>query len=145
MERQKHMTELHAYLNFPGNTREAMTWYHSIFGGDLSLSTFGEYAVPADHQDADKIMHAALTGPITLYAADSVEGMVPVPLAVGNNVNLALMGEGEATLRSWFDALAQDGTVIMSLEKQVWGDLYGALVDRYGINWMVNISPAESE
>nr|NLD40371.1 VOC family protein [Actinomycetales bacterium] len=139
------MTALHAYLNFPGTTREAMTWYHSIFGGELNFSTFGEYqAVPPGHSAADNIMHASLTGPITMYAADSIEGMMPVPLAVGNNINLSLMGTDEALLRGWFDALAEGGTVIMSLEPQVWGDVYGALVDRYGINWMVNIGSEDA-
>lgn len=135
------MTSLNVYLNFPGTTREALTRYHKIFGGDLELNTFGQFnSLPDGHPDRDKIMHGAVTGPFTLFAADSLEGMTPEPFTPGNNVNLSLNGDNVEQLTSWFADLAEGGQIIMPLARQVWGDLYGDLVDQFGLHWMVNIS-----
>ncbi|MDO5496084.1 MAG: VOC family protein [bacterium] len=138
------MFTLNAYLNFQGNAREAMRFYESVFGGTLTLHTFAQFnAVPEGHEAADQIMHAALEGPISLYAADHPEGLAPHPFVQGTNVNLALMGDNEEELRPWFDALSDGGQVVMPLQQQVWGDMYGAVVDRFGISWMFNISTAD--
>ncbi len=46
-------------------------------------------------------------------------------------------------LRAWWDALAEGGTITMPLNAAPWGDSYGQLVDRFGIEWMVNIAAPE--
>lgn len=71
-------------------------------------------------------------------AADSVPGMGPDTI-IGNNISLAFTGPEEDLVRGWFDALAEGGQVVMPLEQRVWGDLYGALVDKFGMTWMFNI------
>ncbi|GAA1334628.1 MULTISPECIES: VOC family protein [Brachybacterium] len=134
--------QLRAYLNFPGTTREALETYRDIFGGELILSTFGEFhAVPEGHEAAGKIMHAELTTEhFVLNAADAIPDMHPV--TIGDNVNLALMGTGEedlAALTAIFDRLAEGGEVEMPLQKQIWGDVYGAVVDRFAMHWMINV------
>lgn len=134
---------LHPYLNFDGRTREALEFYGAALGGTPSFATFGEFgALPADHPHADRIMHGSLevTDIIRLYASDILEGMSPGPFVVGTNITLALMGDDEQLLRTAFEKLAEDGEIRMPLEKQVWGDVYGQLVDRFGVEWQVNIS-----
>ncbi len=136
---------LHPYLNFPGNTREVLEFYGRALGATPAFATFGEFnAVPADSEHAEKIMHGSLevTDLIRLYAADHVEGMTPEGLVAGNSISLSLMGDDEQTLRSAFERLSEGGTVTMPLEQQVWGDTFGAFTDRFGVNWMVNISAA---
>ena len=39
-----------------------------------------------------------------------------------------------------FTKLSEGGTVTMPLEKQMWGDTFGMVLDRFGISWMVNIA-----
>ncbi|KAB1653417.1 VOC family protein [Pseudoclavibacter chungangensis] len=140
------MAQLLPYLNFPGTTREAMTFYASVFGGEVGFSTYGEFnAAPEGHPAYDAIMHSQLTGGgATLMAADAVENFGP-PVVYGNNISLSFVGPEEELFRGYFDALADGGTVIMPLDKQVWGDIYGAVVDRFGINWMFNIEVASAE
>ena len=53
--------------------------------------------------------------------------------------NLSLSGPDEEKLRRWFDLLSEDGEVRSPLKKESWGDIYGNLVDKFGVNWMVNI------
>ncbi len=128
--------QLNPYLNFDGTAREAMTFYQSLFGGDLSVMTFGEVGMEGDA--ADQVMHAHLAAPngFVLMASDLPPGMT---LTKGDSVSVSLSGDEEAELTRWFEALAEGGEVQMPLEKQVWGDLFGQTTDRFGIIWLVNI------
>jgi len=130
------------YLNFPqGVTREAMTYYHSVFGGQLDISTFGDFNL--EGMPADGVMHAALTGPgFQVMASDAMPGSENQ--WGGTRIYCAFMGDDVDTLTGWFNALAADGSVGMQLEKQVWGDSYGVLKDKYGIEWMFNVSAPRS-
>jgi PhnB protein len=134
---------LDPYLNFRDNTREAMEFYHGVFGGDLRLATFKDYHASSDPSEDDKIMHAALEGEngIIFMAADTPKSMEYDP---GTNFNMSLSGEDETQLRGYFDKLGEGGTVTMPLEAAPWGDTFGMLVDRFGIRWLVNISKTPS-
>ena len=136
---------LRPYLNFPGTTREAMEFYRSVFGGELVLNTFGDFhALPEGSPSLDKVMHSELRSEhITLAAADEIEE-TPFEVVYGNAVTLAIMGDAdsEQELRAAFDRLAEGGQVMMALDKQVWGDIYGSLTDRFGTGWQFNITAA---
>jgi PhnB protein len=130
------------YLSFKDSkTKEAMEFYHAIFGGDLQMQTFGD--TPMDFPDEKKhlIMHASLTsGAITIFASD---GPKDEDYAAGTNVSVSLNGSDEAELRKYFDGLAKGGKVTMPLEKAFWGDTFGMVTDKYGINWMVNVGTGD--
>src|SRR5687768_9440353 len=103
-------TRLNPYLGFRDNAREAMTYYQSVFGGELTMSTFGEYQASEDPGEQDKIMHAMLTSDsgMVLMGADTPNGMNYNP---GDNFSVSLSGEDEAELRGYWDRLSADGTV----------------------------------
>jgi PhnB protein len=131
-------TKLNIYLNFRDNTREAMEFYKSIFGGTLKISTFEEYHASDDPSENNKVMHALLEAEngITFMAADTPNGKEYKP---GNNFNMSLNGGNETELRSYFNQLQDGGSVVMPLEKAPWGDTFGMCIDKFGISWMVNI------
>ncbi len=58
------------------------------------------------------------------------------------SVSLSSGPEGEEELTGYWNALLEGGTQTMPLEKAPWGDSFGMLTDRYGTNWLVNISGA---
>jgi PhnB protein len=130
-------SRLNPYLSFADNARQAMEFYRGVFGGELTVSTFGE-AGAAQGADADKVMHAQLETPAgyTIMASDAPEGM---PHSSGSQISVSLSGDDEA-LRGYFAGLAEGGSITMPLEKQMWGDEFGMCVDPFGIAWMVNIS-----
>jgi len=130
-------SRLNPYVTFAGNAREAMSFYRDVFGGELTINTFGEYGTD-DPALADKTMHAQLetSQGFTLMASDTAPGMEHSP---GNNIAVSLSGEDDGELRGFWDKLSDGGTVVMPLEKQMWGDEFGMCVDRFGISWMVNI------
>ena len=129
---------LNPYISYNGDARAALEFYQGVFGGDLTLSTFGEMG-GADSPDADKIMHGQLETPtgFTLMGSDTPTGMEYNP---GTNMSVSLSGDDGDALRGYWDGLSAGGTVAVPLEKQMWGDEFGMCVDRFGVNWMVNIS-----
>jgi PhnB protein len=131
-------SRLNPYITFDGDAREALEYYKSIFGGELSLSTFGELG-GQDTPNPDQIMHGMIEtdGGFTLMCADTPPGMEHEP---GNNFAVSLSGDDGDELRGYWEQLSGDGIVTVALEKQVWGDEFGMCVDRFGISWMVNIS-----
>jgi PhnB protein len=134
-------TRLNPYISFGEEAREAMTFYQQVLGGELTVSTFGEYG--NDGPEADRVMHSVLETPdgLTLMAADTPPRM---ERRSGNNITISLSGDDGDVLRSRFHALAEGGSVDMALEKQAWGDEYGSLTDRFGIGWMVNIAASDA-
>ena len=130
-------SRLNPYISYPGTARQAMEFYKGVFGGELTLSTYGE-AGAATGADGDKIMHAQLETPAgyTLMASDTPPGMEH---SSGSAISVSLSGD-YSDLRGYFEKLSEGGTVTMPLEKQMWGDEFGQCVDRFGVPWMVNIA-----
>ncbi len=131
-------SRLNPYISFEDTARQALEFYREVFGGDLTLSTFGE-AGATDGPDANKIMHGQLETPAgyTLMASDTPAGM---DRTVGTNISISLSGDDADELRGYFSKLSKGGAVTMPLEKQMWGDEFGMCVDPFGIAWMVNIT-----
>ena len=132
---------LNPYISFDGNARAAMEFYEGVFGGTLTLHTYGELG-GRDGPGADKIMHGMLeTGSgLTLMGADVAPGMEYKP---GNNIAVSLSGDDAVELRGYWDKLSDGGTVSVPLETQMWGDEFGMCVDLFGIAWMVNIGQSQ--
>ena len=135
-------SRLNPYISFPGTARDAVEYYQNVFGGELRVSTFGEFGNP-DPAVADKVMHAMLETPdgYTLMASDLAPGM---PHTEGNNITVSLSGDDGDALRGYWEKLTDGGQVTMPLEKQMWGDEFGMCTDRFGIAWMVNISQPQA-
>ncbi len=130
---------LNPYLNFRDNAREALEFYHSVFGGELQMNTFKEFQAAQDPSEENLIMHGQLEGDhgVTLMASDLPKSMEYKP---GGSFSVSLSGDDETVLRGWFEKLAEGGTVAQPLEKAPWGDSFGMCIDRFGISWLVNIS-----
>ena len=132
-------TKLNPYLHFRGETRQAMEFYRSVFGGALNITTFKEANMSPDPSDDDKVMHAQLDtdNGLTLMASDPPNSMADQPVANGA---ISLSGDNAPELRGYFEQLAAGGTVIMPLETAGWGDAFGMCTDQFGTEWLVNIA-----
>lgn len=131
--------QLNAYLHFFDDARQAMEFYHSVLGGELTLSTFGEYHASDDVAEQDKIMHAQLTtdAGFVLMASDTPASMGGTK---GTNFSLSLSGDDEATLRRYFEELSAGGSVMMPLGESPWNDTFGMFTDKFDVKWMVSIA-----
>jgi PhnB protein len=139
------MAQVSTYLNFKRNTEEAFNFYKTVFGTEITgISRFGDIPAPEGHQgpsEEDKNLIINIQLPILgghlLMGTDAPESM-GYTLTPGNNYHICLHPDTRADSDRLFAALADGGKVDMPLEEQFWGDYYGSLVDKFGIQWMVN-------
>lgn len=134
-------TRLNPYLSFRDTARDAMEFYRSVLGGELTLSTFGDLQGSEDPAEQDKIMHGLLVSPsgLTLMGADTPDRLQFNP---GDNVSVSLSGEDDGELRGYWDKLSEGATITAPLNRAPWGDTFGMCTDRFGVNWLVNITGA---
>ncbi|MDB5195499.1 MAG: hypothetical protein JWO84_683 [Parcubacteria group bacterium] len=114
-----------------------MEFYKNAFGGDVTYQTMAEVPgdVPGKDEHPDYVMHAKLeSGPLTIMGSDSEQASPKTA-----KVELSLSGTDDAEMRRIFDALSEGGTIRFPLEKQFWGDVFGNLTDKFGVDWMMNI------
>jgi PhnB protein len=132
-------TQLNPYLGFRDTARAAIEFYQSVFGGELTISTFGEMNASEDPAEAAKIMHSQLTtdSGFVLMASDTPNGM---ERSEGSNISVSLSGDDADELTGYWEKLSADGVIAEPLTKAPWGDSFGMVTDKFGTFWMVNIS-----
>lgn len=130
---------LNTYLNFKNNAREAMEFYHSILGGTVTFSTFGDLGMSQDPAEKDLIMHSQIFAPngFSLMGSDTPSHVAYHP---GSNFSLSLSGSEAEELTALWNKLSLGATIGTPLAKAPWGDSFGQLTDKFGIAWQVNIT-----
>ncbi len=146
------MARVCTYLNFPGNTEEAMNFYKSVFRTEFSgkgIQRFGDIPQEPGHPPiADNVrkmvLHAEL--PIiaghVLMATDAPKEM-GFTLVQGNNMHISLEPETRAEAGRLFNGLSEGGKVTMPLADMFFGSYFGEFTDKFGINWMINCTAKE--
>ncbi len=138
------MLTIHPYMNFNGNCLEAFEFYKSVFGGEFPYVGFfkdmpQDAGHPLPEHLKNMVMHMSL--PIcennTLMGSDVAEEFGQKAV-FGNNINLMISVDTKAEADAIWAKLGVGGTVTMPLEDAFWGDYFGALIDKFGINWMIN-------
>jgi PhnB protein len=138
--------KIHAYLNFEDKTEEAFRFYEKILGGKLTeIYRFGsmpqEDGFELTPRQKNLVMHVGLelADGQMIMASDMIEGMGPTRVE-GNNFSISVHPDSKQEADRIFNALADGGTITMPIADQFWGDYFGGLTDRFGINWMVSYS-----
>ncbi|HSW87974.1 MAG TPA: VOC family protein [Candidatus Saccharimonadales bacterium] len=129
------MNKLNPYITFLGNTRQAMEFYKTVFGGNLTISTFKDMNAANSSELENLVMHSDLTAEngMTIMASDD-----PEQQAKSTNTSISLSGDNEAELKGYWDKLTEGATIIVPFEKAAWGDTFGMLTDKFGIRWLIN-------
>jgi PhnB protein len=115
-----------------------MEFYQGVFGGKLNMSTFAEFHASEDPVEANKIMHSTLEAEngLMFMASDILNKMEYRP---GNTMSISLSGTNEAELRGYWNKLSDGAKINNPLEKAPWGDIFGMLTDKFGVDWLVNV------
>ncbi len=131
------VARLNPYINLRGQAKEALEFYQGVLGGETQVMTFGQFGM-TDAPIADQVMHGQLetSNGMTLMVSDLPPEMEFTP---GTNVTVSLSGDEADLLRGYWEKLTDGATVHTPLAKQMWGDEFGQLTDRFGIGWLVNI------
>ncbi len=138
--------KLNPYLNFDGKAEEAFNFYKSVFGGEfMGINRIGDApgCENLSEEERNRIMHIALpiNEHITLMASDTIPSMSHV-LKEGNNVHISIHPETKEEADRLIKGLSEGGQVEMEMQDTFWGAYYGNFKDRFGINWMINVSGA---
>lgn len=130
------------YISFPGNAAEAFPYYADLFGGALDIQTYD--AMPSLEgfpftPPPGAVAHATMTAPgITLSGGDGMGDDLPTLSSAVYSFLLVFDTEDEA--RGFLAKITDGGgTVAMPFERAPWGDLYGQVIDRFGLRWDVNV------
>jgi PhnB protein len=142
------MATLHPWINFNGNAEEALTFYQSVFGGEFTkLVRFKDIATaefPIPEKEAEKIMYITLPiGNNTILIANDV------PEAMGrvnereNRSKILVTTESKEEADKLFSGLSAGGEVEGAMGDSPWGSYAGMFRDKYGIEWIIEYSPAK--
>ena len=146
LSKEIHVARTSTYLNFARNTEEAFNFYKSVFGTQFvgGIARFGD--VPAQEgqpemseDDKQLVMNVQLPilGGHVLMGTDAPQSM-GFTVNQGNNVYICLDPDTRAEADRLFAALSAGGKVEMALQEMFWGDYFGSLVDKFGVQWMIN-------
>ena len=143
------MAALNPYIHFNGKAEQAFTFYQSVFGGHFSkLMRYKELAsagFPVSEKDANRLMHIAL--PISrdsvLAGSDTMEQMGSVT-DKDNRMTIFISAASREEADKLFNSLSAGGTVEMPIADGPFGSYVGMFTDKFGVQWMVEFTPAES-
>lgn len=140
------MARTSTYLNFSRNTEEAFRFYKSVFGGEFEGGIHYMKDIPShtdqpslSDEDKNLVMHIALPilGGHILMGTDAPESM-GFTVKFGNNIYINLEPDTKEETDKLFKALAAGGKVDTEPQDMFWGDYFGSLTDKFGVQWMFN-------
>jgi PhnB protein len=143
------MARVSTYLNFMGKTEEAFQFYRGVFGGDFTSfqrmkeipAMPGLPPLPATEQELVMHVELPLLGGHVLMGTDALESMGHT-LTFGNNASINLEPDTREETERLFAGLSDGGTITSPLAVMFWGDYFGSLTDRFGVQWMFNCAAA---
>lgn len=144
------MATTNVYLNFDGNCEVAFNFYKSVFGGEFTyIGRFGEMPESDDYKvsetDKNKVMHVSLPiGSSILMGSDRGGDWAPT-FKQGNNFSVSITADSKHEADKLFNALSTGGQITMPLADTFWGDYFGMLTDKFGVNWMMNYSEQQKK
>ncbi|GAA3972284.1 VOC family protein [Actinomadura viridis] len=127
------------HLNFQGDARAALTFYRSVFGGDVAMVTYKDAANVQEPSEADQVMWGQVAAPngFRVMAYDVPSRM---PWNQGENAFfVSLRGEAAEEVTGYWEGLSDGATVLQPLGPAQWAPLYGMLRDRFGVTWVVDV------
>ncbi len=142
------MALINPHINFNGNAEEALNFYKSVFGGELTkiirLKDISGPEFPVAEKDADSILFIGLPiGKNVLIANDVPESMGRVN-ENENRSKISISAESKEEADKLFNGLSAGGTIEAPMGDSPWGLYFGMFRDKFGIEWIVNFDSKHS-
>jgi PhnB protein len=127
-----------AHINTRGNAREMLTFYATVFDGDVVIATYSDIHAVEDPRQADQVAWGQVTAPngfrIMAYDVQTSKAFD----AGRNAYYIALRGDDTGEVQHLWDGLADGASIATPLAPAPFAPLYGMLTDRYGVTWIVD-------
>lgn len=135
--------QVNPYLSFKGDCEAAFKCYEQCLGAQLGgIFRYGGTPLAQQVPDdwADKVMHCSLTiGNQELMGGDVAPDRYEEPKGFSLSIQIKSTADAERI----FCELAENGKVVLPLEKTFWAARFGMLVDRFGIPWLINCEESD--
>lgn len=142
------------HLNFRGDARQALEFYHAVFGGNLMITTYADFGAPKDTPNADKVVVGQVTATNGFHVmAYDVPAATQSPKLNEPSTRrengltftqepffISLRGERVDEIAALWGKLAEGATVVEPLAQSSWAPLFGMLTDRFGVTWVVDVA-----
>jgi PhnB protein len=94
---------------------------------------------PMPDEMKDLVLHVSLPimGGFQLMGSDAPEAFTRRKLSAGTNTYINLLPDTRAEADRLFEKLSNGGEVEMEMADMFWGDYFGSLTDKFGIQWMI--------
>jgi len=142
------------HLNFRGDARAALGFYQSVFGGDVSIATYGDFGMPKDAPGADNVVFGQVE------TADGFRVMAyDIPGQTGGSADAAgsthrengvtitdqpffvsVRGETLDEVQGYWAALSVGASIVEPLAASAWSPGFGMLTDRFGVTWILDVA-----
>ena len=143
------------HLNFRGNARQALEFYQSVFGGHLTVVTYGDFGMPKELPDASKIVFGQVTADngfsIMAYDAPGHSPAAPAltPTTRDNGLTLtgerffvAVGGDTAEEVSALWDKLSDAAEIVEKFGPSQFSPGFGMLTDRFGVTWILQVNAA---
>ena len=139
------MATTNTYLNFNGNCEEAFNFYKSVFGGEFNyLGRFGDMPASEDYKvseaDKNKVMHVSLPIGSSILMGSDTGGEWAPGFVLGNNFSISVTANSKEEADTLFNGLSDGAKITMPMASTFWGDYFGMLTDKFGVNWMFSFN-----
>jgi PhnB protein len=127
--------QLSNHLFFTTTCEAALAFYAECgLGRVVQVLRYGDNGMPVQNTAMrGKIMHAKFEGPGVLFYASDNDDAEPMR----GSAHILMLQDRERT-KQLFERLGAGGKITTALGMQPWGDYYGKLTDRFGVQWMLN-------
>ncbi|MFD7307148.1 VOC family protein [Promicromonospora sp. NPDC059942] len=149
-----------AHLNFHGQARAALELYHSVFGGQLLVTTYGDLGMPAGLPDAGKVVFGQVVADngfrVMAYDVPGTPTTSEAPAAPavparatrrenGTTITsepffLSVRGESVEEVAALWAGLADGATIVEPYAPAQWAPAFGMLTDRFGVTWVLDVA-----
>lgn len=128
------------HLNFRGDARAALEFYHSVFGGQIVLVTNQNAFSVETPEEADQIKFGQVVGAngFQLMAYD-----VPASVAYGRGEKpffVSVRGDSADEIADLWGRLVEGSTIVADLAPSPFSPAYGMVTDRFGVTWVLDVA-----
>ena len=142
------------HLNFRGDARAALEFYQSVFGGTITIATYGDFGMPADAPGAENVVFGQVeTADGFRVMAYDIPGQADGGASGstrrenGTTVTdqpffVSVRGETLDEVEAYWSKLSVGASIVEPLAASAWSPGFGMLTDSFGVTWILDVAAA---
>ena len=142
------------HLNLRGDARAALEFYRSVFGGQITIATYGDFGMPKEAPGAENVVFGQVEGDngfrVMAYDIPGAAGGSATAAGSTSRENgvtvtdqpffVSVRGETLDEVQGYWAALSAGASVVEPLAASAWSPGFGMLTDRFGVTWILDVA-----